>query len=106
MGLIDHDPDGDVILIERWFRHNPPTNDDHALGTRRRLQAIESEKLREKAVAAFDEANEVRIQREAQKAAEKAAKAAGNSKSVSQMLGDTSRLMGTRIVRGANDTLS
>ncbi|ESX98731.1 hypothetical protein [Mesorhizobium sp. LNJC405B00] len=104
--MIDHDPDGDVILIERWFRHNPPTNDDHALGTRRRLQAIESEKLREKAVAAFDEANEVRIQREAQKAAEKAAKAAGNSKSVSQMLGDTSRLMGTRIVRGANDTLS
>ncbi|QKC81522.1 hypothetical protein [Mesorhizobium sp. NZP2077] len=100
VGLIDHDPDGDVILIERWFRHNPPANDDHATGTRRRLQAIESDNLREKAVAAFDEANDARILREAQKAADKAAKAAGNSKSVSQIIGDTSRLMGTRLMRG------
>lgn len=94
------DRDGDVILIERWFRHNPPTNDDHAIGTRRRLQTIESERLREKAVSAFEEVNEIRIQREAQKATEKAAKAAGKVKSIADTIGNTSRLMGTRLMRG------
>ncbi|RWK12182.1 hypothetical protein [Mesorhizobium sp.] len=95
------DRDGDVILIERWFRHNPPTNDDHAKGTRRRLHEIESDRLREKAILAFDDANEARIQLEAQKAAEKAAKATGTVKSIAETIGDTSRLMGTRIMRGA-----
>ncbi|TPJ34256.1 hypothetical protein [Mesorhizobium sp. B2-6-5] len=94
------DRDRDVILIERWFKHNPPTNDDHATGTRRRLQTIESDRLREKAVAGFDEVNAARIEREAQKAADKAAKAAGMSRSVAETIGTTSRLMGTRLMRG------
>ena len=101
-GLIDHDPDSDVILIERWFKHNPPANDDHATGTRRRLQSIECDRLREKAISAFDEANAARIEREARKAAEKAAKAAGRAKSVAETIGNTSRLMNTRIMRGSN----
>ncbi|RUU11034.1 hypothetical protein EOD23_11600 [Mesorhizobium sp. USDA-HM6] len=100
VGLIDRDPDGDVILIERWFKHNPPANDDHATGARRRLQAIECDRLREKALSAFDEANAARIEREAQKAAEKAARAAGTSKTVAETIGSTSRLMDTRMMRG------
>ncbi|MFK0688017.1 hypothetical protein ACFX5Q_07405 [Mesorhizobium sp. IMUNJ 23033] len=94
------DRDGDVILIERWFRHNPPTNDDHAIGTRRRLQAIESERLREKAVSAFDEVNAARIEREVQKAAERAEKARGTVKSIAETIGSTSRLMNTRLMQG------
>ncbi|MER9840153.1 hypothetical protein NKJ59_02685 [Mesorhizobium australicum] len=94
------DREDEVILIERWFKHNAPTNDDHAIGTRRRLQAIESDRLREKAIASFDDVNAARIEREAQKAAEKAAKAAGRSQSVSELLGNTSRLMETRLMRG------
>lgn len=100
--LIDHDPERDVIMVERWFKHNPPANDDHAVGTRRRLQAIESDRLREKAISAFDEANAARIEREAQKAAEKAAKAAGRAKSIAETIGNTSRLLDTRIMRGGN----
>lgn len=99
--LIDHDPDGDVILIERWFKHNPPANDDHAIGTRRRLQAIESDRLRDKAIDAFDEANVARIDREAAKVADRAAKAAGRSKTVAELVGNSSRLMDTRIMRGS-----
>ncbi|TIM06647.1 hypothetical protein [Mesorhizobium sp.] len=99
-GLIDHDPDTEVILIERWFRHNPPTNDDHALGTRRRIEAISSDHLREKAMASFEEENEVRIQREAAARAAKAARASGTAKSISETLGNTSRLMSTRLMRG------
>lgn len=101
-GLIDHDPEFDVVMIERWFKHCPPSNDDHATGTRRRLAAIESDRLREKAFAGFDEANSARIEREAQKAAERAAKAAGRSRSISETIGSTSRLMDTRIMRGAH----
>ncbi|TIO26934.1 hypothetical protein [Mesorhizobium sp.] len=99
-GLIDHDPNTEVILIERWFRHNPPTNDDHALGTRRRIEAIRSDHLREKAMASFEEENEVRIQREAAARAAKAARASGTAKSISETIGNTSRLMSTRLMRG------
>ncbi|WP_027142100.1 hypothetical protein [Mesorhizobium sp. WSM3626] len=98
--LIDHDED--VVLIERWFQHNPPANDDHATGTRRRLVAVESDRLREKALASFDVVNAARIEREAQKAVEKAAKTAGRSQTVAEMIGSTSRLMNTRIVQGGN----
>jgi hypothetical protein len=102
VGLIDFDPETSEVLIERWFKHNPPANDDHATGTRRRLQAIESDRLREKAVTAFEEANAARIEREAQKAAEKAAKAAGRAQSVAQTIGSTARLLDTQIMRRAN----
>lgn len=99
-GLIDHDPNTEVILIERWFKHNPPTNDDHALGTRRRIEAISSDHLREKALASFEEENEVRIQREAAARAARAARASGTIKSISETIGNTSRLMSTRMMRG------
>ncbi|RWX70506.1 hypothetical protein EN780_03010 [Mesorhizobium sp. M4B.F.Ca.ET.089.01.1.1] len=101
VGLIDHDPATAVILIERWFKHNPPTNDDHALGTRRRLESIPCDRLREKALATFEEENELRIQREAAARAAKAARAAGTAKSISETIGNTSRLMSTRLMRNA-----
>jgi len=94
------DIDRDVVLIERWFKHNPPMNDDHAAGTRRYLAKIESDRLREKALASFDEHNTERIEREAAKAAEKQAKANGRARSVAETIGNTSRLASTRFVAG------
>lgn len=99
-GLIDVDDDLSIILIERWFRHNAPSNDDHAKGCRRRLAAIESDRLREKAIAAFDEVDQKRVEREAAKAAEKAERDAAKAQSVSQVIGSTSHLMNTRIMQG------
>jgi|GEM_PF-1390781 len=101
-GLIDHDPEFNVILIERWFKHCPPANGDHATGTRRRLEQIESARLREKAVVAFDEADAIRVEREAQKAAEKAERDASRKRAVSELIGSTSSLMNSRIVRGGH----
>lgn len=51
-GLVDHDADTSEVLIERWFRHNPPMNPKHYKGTRRLVAEIESDRLREKAEAA------------------------------------------------------
>lgn len=99
-GLIDVDEHRPIILIERWFRHNAPSNPDHAKGSRKRLAAIESERLREKAIAAFDEVDRERVEREAAKAVEKAEREAAKAQSVSQVIGGTSRLMGTRIMQG------
>lgn len=54
--LIDHDPNTTEILIERWFRHNPPMNPSHYKGTCRFIGDIESDRLREKAEVALTEA--------------------------------------------------
>lgn len=98
--MIDYDATTETILIERWFKHNPPTNDDHAAGARRRLMLIECEKLREKALASFDEVNAQRIEREAAKAAEKLAKANGRAQTVASVIGaNGSKLTNTNFMR-------
>lgn len=99
-GMIDVDAELSIILIERWFHHNAPANADHATGCRRRLAAVESERLRDKAIAAFDEVDKQRVEREAAKTAEKAERDAAKAQSVSQMMGNTSRLMSTPLMRG------
>lgn len=96
-GLIDVDEALSIILIERWFRHNAPANADHAKGCRRRLAAIESERLRQKAIAAFDEVDQERIVREAAKAAEKAERDAAKA---AAQFARSPGLMGSRIVQG------
>ena len=39
--MLDYDPDHGVVLVERWFKHNPPMNDKHAMGTARLIAEIE-----------------------------------------------------------------
>ena len=38
--MLDFDPDHSVVLSERWFKHNPPMNDKHAMGTARFIADI------------------------------------------------------------------
>jgi hypothetical protein len=49
--LIETDPQTREILIPRWFKHNPPTNAKHAMGSFRLVEKIESPALREMATA-------------------------------------------------------
>jgi hypothetical protein len=59
--LITFDPQTAEIYVDRWFRHNPPMNDKHAVGTRRIVEEIESDVIREKVEAEFQAANEARL---------------------------------------------
>ncbi len=59
-GLICFDADTAEIYVERWFKHNPPTNEKHAIGTRRLIEAIESDAVREQVEADFQSADEAR----------------------------------------------
>ena len=99
-GMVDWDEDYSLILIERWFKHNGPTNDDHATGTLRFLTNIESDRLREKALTDFNEANDRRIEKQAEKRAEQERKAANRSNMASQIIGASSALLNTRMMGG------
>lgn len=101
--MIDYDPATETVLVEKWFKHNQPANDDHATGARKRIMLIECERLREKALASFDEVNAIRIEREAAKAAEKQERANKTRQSVAELIGSTgSRLASTNYMRGRN----
>lgn len=54
--IVVTDQDSSEILILRWFKHCPPTNSKHYLGTLRIANAIESERLRALAVQALNAA--------------------------------------------------
>ncbi|AKI00552.1 hypothetical protein IMCC20628_01845 [Hoeflea sp. IMCC20628] len=53
-GLIDYDTATSFVRIARWFKHNPPMNPKHAQGTRIRIEAIPSERLRMDCLAEFE----------------------------------------------------
>lgn len=55
-GLIAADDNTDEVYIDRWFKHCPPTNEKHTSGTRKLICDIESDSLRSRAEADFDEA--------------------------------------------------
>ena len=40
--LIQYDETDDVVLIERWFNHNPPMNQSHMTGIKRALEKVPS----------------------------------------------------------------
>ena len=40
--LIHFDPDTSVILITRWFKHNPPMNESHFRGIAKVIQKLPS----------------------------------------------------------------
>jgi len=54
--MVDHDSENQVVLIERWFRHNPPMNKSHYKGILRQLEKVPSDRLREKAYDALEAA--------------------------------------------------
>lgn len=56
--LIAFDAATSEIYVERWFKHNLPANPKHKAGTRRLIEAIESDTIREKVEADFIEATE------------------------------------------------
>lgn len=45
-GLIAHDPENDLILIERWLDHSPITNKKHLMGAITRVLSISPSKLK------------------------------------------------------------
>jgi hypothetical protein len=54
-GLISFDRTTEEVFVNRWFKHNPPTNAKHAKGTRRMINKIDSDELRLLAEAEFCE---------------------------------------------------
>jgi hypothetical protein len=40
--MIQYDLDASVVMIERWFKHNPPTSEDHLTGIERLLDHLPS----------------------------------------------------------------
>lgn len=53
-GLILHDADTNEILIVDWWKDNGPTNDDWMTGAAKQCEAIESQRLKEAALAALE----------------------------------------------------
>ena len=43
--LIDFDRETSVVMINRWFKHNPPMNESHFTGISRLLERIPSARL-------------------------------------------------------------
>ncbi|MDX8492704.1 hypothetical protein RFN29_14085 [Mesorhizobium sp. VK22B] len=100
-GMIDFDPDHSVVLIEKWFKHNAPTNESHALGTSRRLADIPSERLRKKAELALAKVEEARIAKLARDDATREAKRIKRELGIGSSLGsDRSNLINTQYLRG------
>ena len=54
--MVDHDAANQVVLIEHWFRHNPPMNKSHYKGIIGQLERVPSDRLCEKAYAALEAA--------------------------------------------------
>lgn len=83
-GLICFDDETSEVFVHRWFKHNPPMNDKHAIGTRLIIERIESDEIREKVEAEFQEVDERRK---------------GNGTQSDAPFGDTSRLTQTGIMQ-------
>ena len=48
--MVDYDSENQVVLIEQWFRHNPPMNPSHHGGIIGQLERVPSDRLSEKAL--------------------------------------------------------
>jgi hypothetical protein len=55
-GMIRTDPSTCELMIERWFKHCPPMNSKHHLGTARLIARLDSPSLRQAAAASLNEA--------------------------------------------------
>lgn len=65
--MISYDSESFEIFVHRWFKHSPPMNDKHAQGTRRIIFEVESDTIRNRVEEEFEDADSVRMQREAAK---------------------------------------
>lgn len=45
--LIEFDDAASVVMIRRWFKHNPPMNESHLTGIERVIERLESELIAE-----------------------------------------------------------
>lgn len=97
--MIDVDVEHSVVLIEKWFKHNPPTNDKYAIGTRRRVAEIPSERLRKKAEAALNEVDEARVARQSIDKITRDAQRAGKELDIQASLGSDSHLTNSDYMR-------
>ncbi|WP_192178041.1 hypothetical protein [Mesorhizobium amorphae] len=70
-GMIDFDYEHSFLMVEGWFKHNPPMNGSHSAGTLRLIEKVKSERLREKVASFFAEADTLRLAREAKKKADR-----------------------------------
>lgn len=59
-GLISYDDATHAVFVESWFKHCPPMNDKHASGTRRLIEEIECDELRERVSEQFEEVDHIR----------------------------------------------
>jgi len=102
--MLDYDNSTSEVLIEGWYRHNGPMNDKHAIGTRKFIMAIDSDRLRELAEAAFEEADQRRLADQEAKAIARQARHAANDqeKTLASVVGPAaaSRLASTSYMRG------
>ncbi|AWC22058.1 hypothetical protein CO731_01514 [Aminobacter sp. MSH1] len=64
--LVAFDAETETVYVKRWFKHCPPMNPNHARGTRKLIEAIESDDIRELVEADFLEAEERRSQTKAE----------------------------------------
>jgi hypothetical protein len=53
--LVDFDAESEVVLIKRWFKHNPPMNQKHLQGILKQLERLPSARLQETALADVQE---------------------------------------------------
>ena len=54
--LVHFDSQGEVILITRWFKHNPPMSESHLVGIERQLERLPSLTLYEESQTALQAA--------------------------------------------------
>ncbi|TGQ20411.1 hypothetical protein [Mesorhizobium sp. M00.F.Ca.ET.217.01.1.1] len=99
-GMIDFDPAHSVILIDKWFKHNPPTNEKYAIGTARRIADIPSEHLRKKAEEALAEVDAERIAKHDRDEAAKEARHAKKETGSGLALSSHSHLLNSPYLRG------
>lgn len=87
--LLRFDQDTSVLMITRWFRHNPPMNDRHLIGMERIIDQLPSSTIREATMEALREACE---EIEAKRAAKDARRGAGAGRAPNGLGGNISKL--------------
>lgn len=66
-GLIFFDEQTSELFVDKWFKHNPPMNDRHAIGTQRLISNVNSDLIREKMEEQFEEAESGRVKLQSQR---------------------------------------
>jgi hypothetical protein len=101
-GMIEFDEATSEVLVDLWFKHNPPMNNDHMTGTSRQLEFIDSPTLRQIATERLEDANSKRIEiqeaRKAKKMVDQERAAAETN--LATIIGSGRRLESTNFING------